>query len=142
VRVDGNDVLASYAVTERAVARAREGEGPTLIEALTYRMEAHTTSDDPKRYRTDDELEYWSRFDPVSRMERYLQKRDLWDQDFADRIEEEAKEQATHVRDQIYDAPHGDPLELFEHVYVDPAGHFERQREQLRDELERSDEGS
>ncbi len=141
VRVDGNDVLASYAVTRHAVERARAGEGPTLIEALTYRMEAHTTSDDPKRYRTEGELEYWGRFDPIARMEKLLKARDLWDDDFAAEIDEQANEQAKHVRDQIYDAPHGEPTELFEHVYVDPPPHFERQRAQLEAELEAREQG-
>ena len=136
VRVDGNDVLASYAVTKRAVDRARDGEGPTLIEALTYRMEAHTTSDDPKRYRTDEELDYWATFDPIARMEKFLKSRDLWDDDYADSVEEAAKEQSAHVREGIYDAPHGDPLELFDHVYVDPPKHYERQRAQLEAELD------
>jgi 2-oxoisovalerate dehydrogenase E1 component alpha subunit len=141
VRCDGNDVLASYAVTKQATERAREGAGPTMIEAITYRMEAHTTSDDPKRYRTDEELEYWARFDPVARMEKFLKKRDLWDEEFAAEVDERAEEQAKHVRDQIYEAPHGDPMELFEHVYVDPPAHFERQRAQLRDELDAREEG-
>ncbi|MGH3442428.1 MAG: pyruvate dehydrogenase (acetyl-transferring) E1 component subunit alpha [Nitriliruptorales bacterium] len=141
VRCDGNDVLASYAVTKKAVQRAREGSGPTLIEALTYRMEAHTTSDDPKRYRSAEELEYWARFDPIARMEKFLRSRDLWDEEFADTIDEEAREQAAHVREQIYDAPHGDPLELFEHVYVDPPPHFERQKQQLREEIEAAEGG-
>jgi 2-oxoisovalerate dehydrogenase E1 component alpha subunit len=142
VRCDGNDVLASYAVAKKAVDRAREGDGPTLIEAITYRMEAHTTSDDPKRYRTEEELEYWARFDPIARMEKFLKARDLWDDDFATRVDEEAKEQASHVRDEIYDAPHGDPMELFEHVYVEPPRHFERQKAQLRDEIEARGEES
>ncbi|MDP9022349.1 MAG: pyruvate dehydrogenase (acetyl-transferring) E1 component subunit alpha [Actinomycetota bacterium] len=139
-RLDGNDVLASYAVTKWAVERARVGEGPTLIEALTYRMEAHTTSDDATRYRTRDELEYWATFDPISRMETFLKRRDLWEDAFADDVEEQARQQSEHVREQIYDAPHPDPLELFEHVYVEPPPHLERQREQLRAELEAAEE--
>ena len=141
VRVDGNDVLGTYAVTKWAADRARQGDGPTLIEALTYRMEAHTTSDDPTRYRTEDELQYWSTFDPIARMERFLKGRDLWDDDFAQEVEDRAAEQSKHVRDQIYDAPHGDPMELFEHVYVDPPPHYERQKAQLRAELDADGEG-
>ena len=141
VRVDGNDVLGTYAVTKWAAERARQGDGPTLIEALTYRMEAHTTSDDPTRYRSDDELQYWSTFDPIARMERFLKNRDLWDDDFAQDVEDRAAEQSKHVREKIYDAPHGDPMELFEHVYVDPPPHYERQKAQLQAELD-ADGGS
>ena len=141
VIVDGNDVLATYAVTKRAVERARGGGGPTFIEARTYRMEAHTTSDDPTRYRSDEELEHWSRFDPIARMERFLRARELYDDDFRAAIEQEAKDQATHLRDEIYDAPHGDPLELFDHVYVDPPPIYERQRRQLQAELDAHEEG-
>jgi 2-oxoisovalerate dehydrogenase E1 component alpha subunit len=135
-RCDGNDVLATYAVTKRAVERARRGEGPTFIEALTYRMEAHTTSDDPSRYRTQAELDEAATTDPIARMRNFLQQRDLYDAELEQAIDAQAKATATHVRDGIYDAPHGDPMELFEHVYVDPSGHFEGQREQLRAELD------
>ncbi|MFW5933866.1 MAG: pyruvate dehydrogenase (acetyl-transferring) E1 component subunit alpha [Actinomycetota bacterium] len=135
-RVDGNDVLATYAVTRRAVERARAGEGPAFIEAVTYRMEAHTTSDDPTRYRTKEELDAAAKTDPIARMKNLLTARDLYDDDLEREIDEQAKEVATYVRDQIYDAAHGDPMELFEHVYIDASGHFEDQAEQLRAELD------
>jgi 2-oxoisovalerate dehydrogenase E1 component alpha subunit len=135
-RCDGNDVLATYAVARRAVERARRGDGPSLIEALTYRMEAHTTSDDPTRYRTDEELEAAATTDPIVRFRRFLEKRDLFDSDLEKRVEEEAAAEASRMRDEIYEAPHGDPMELFEHVYVDPTGHYERQREEMRAELD------
>jgi 2-oxoisovalerate dehydrogenase E1 component alpha subunit len=135
-RCDGNDVLATYAVTKRAVERARDGEGPTFIEAMTYRMEAHTTSDDPSRYRTKEELDAAALTDPIARMRNFLTKRDLYDAELEAAIEEQAKSTATYVRAGIYDAPHGDPMELFEHVYTDPQGHFEDQVAQLRAELD------
>jgi 2-oxoisovalerate dehydrogenase E1 component alpha subunit len=135
-RCDGNDVLATYAVTRRAVERARSGDGPALIEAMTYRMEAHTTSDDPSRYRTKEELEEAARTDPIARFQNFLDRRDLWDEDFEKLVAEEAAIEATRMRDEIYEAPHGDPMELFEHVYVDPTGHFDRQRAFLAAELE------
>ncbi len=72
VRVDGNDVLAVHAVTSAALDRARSGNGPTLIEAYTYRMGAHTTSDDPTKYRLADELEHWRLKDPIERVRAYL----------------------------------------------------------------------
>ena len=142
-RCDGNDPLATYAVTRRAVERARDGEGPALIEAVTYRMEAHTTSDDPSRYRSDEELEAAALTDPIVRLRNHLRRRDLLDDATEQRFEEEAAERARAVRDAIYEAPHGDPLELFDHVTVATRADLAAQREELRAELERrQDEGS
>jgi 2-oxoisovalerate dehydrogenase E1 component alpha subunit len=140
-RCDGNDVLATYAVTKRAVDRARRGEGPSFIEAMTYRMEAHTTSDDPSRYRSDEELRTAAESDPIARMRLYLAGRGLHDDEFERSCEQDARQAATALRASIYDAPHGDPMELFDHVYVDPAGHFERQREELAAELAAGQDG-
>jgi 2-oxoisovalerate dehydrogenase E1 component alpha subunit len=142
LRCDGNDVLGTYAVTRRAVERARRGEGPAFIEAMTYRMEAHTTSDDPTRYRTKEEQEEAAKTDPIARMKNFLTARDLYDDELEREIDEQAQELATYVRDGIYDAEHGDPMELFEHVYVEPEGHFEDQAAQLRAELDSAGEGS
>ena len=80
VLVDGNDVLAVYAASHWAVERARDGDGPTLVEALTYRIGAHTTADDPRRYQPADEIEAWRARDPLARMRRYLEQRRLWDE--------------------------------------------------------------
>lgn len=134
-RCDGNDVLATYAVTKAAVDRARRGEGPSLIEAVTYRMEAHTTADDATRYRTAEELSEWKARDPIARFETFLESEGLLDDEFRAKIDDEAKGYAARMREEIYDAPHGDPLELFEHVYADPPSSYERQRETLRREL-------
>ena len=139
-RCDGNDVLASYAVTRHAVERARAGDGPSLIEAVTYRMEAHTTADDPTRYRTPEELEEWQRRDPIARFETFLTHQDLLDDDFRDEVDREAAYAARRLREEIYDAPHGDPLELFRHVYVDPPPSFVEQEAQLSRELDRNRE--
>ena len=140
-RCDGNDVLATYAVTRQAVDRARRGEGPSLIEAMTYRMEAHTTADDPTRYRTPEELEEWKRRDPIARFETFLLKEGLLDDAFRAEIDEEAQGYAARMREEIYDAPHGDPLELFEHVYVDPPPSYEEQKAFLRREIAANEEG-
>ncbi len=137
---DGNDVLATYAVTRKAVDRARSGAGPALIEALTYRMEAHTTSDDPTRYRTREEEEEAAKTDPIARYRLFLEKEGLLDAELTEQVEAEAAAEATRMREEIYEAPHGDPMELFEHVYVDDTGHFERQRELLAAELAARDE--
>ncbi len=123
-RVDGNDVLATHAVTRRAVRDARRGGGPALVEAVTYRMEAHTTSDDPSRYRSEEERERMAERDPVERMARFLRRRGLHDDERQGRLDEEADDRAAAMREEIYEAPAGDPGELFEHVYRDAAGHF------------------
>lgn len=135
-RCDGNDVLATYAVTRRAVERARRGGGPSLIEAVTYRMEAHTTADDPTRYRTPAEMDEWQRRDPIARFETFLTDKNLLDADLSAQIDADVEKMATRIREEIYEAPHGDPLELFDHVYVDPIPDFEEQRELLRRELQ------
>jgi pyruvate dehydrogenase E1 component alpha subunit len=80
VLVDGNDALAVYAVSHWALERARAGEGPVLIEALTYRIGAHTTADDPRRYQPDDEIDIWRQRDPLPRLRHYLEHRGIWDE--------------------------------------------------------------
>lgn len=135
-RCDGNDVLASYAATKRAVGRARRGEGPSLIEAVTDRREAHTTADDPTRYRPREEIEESTRRDPITRFEAFLDKQGLLDAGFRDQVDGEAQAAADRVRAEIYDAAHPDPLELFDHVYVEPPAHLAEQRELLRSELD------
>lgn len=92
VQVDGNDIFAVYDATRDAVARARDGQGPTLIEAVTYRMGPHTTADDPGRYRSDDERLAWERRDPIERLRIYLSERGRWDEDWQERIEQQATE--------------------------------------------------
>jgi 2-oxoisovalerate dehydrogenase E1 component alpha subunit len=135
IRVDGNDVLACYAVTRWAAERARSGAGPTLIEALTYRMEAHSGSDDPTRYRPAGELEYWGERDPIERFRQHLARRGLWDEEFQREVESQVAAESARLRGAIYDAPHGDPLELFDHVYATGLAGLGDQREQLRAEL-------
>lgn len=134
-RCDGNDVLATYAVTRQAVGRARRGEGPSLIEAVTYRMEAHTTADDPTRYRTDAERAQWKARDPIARFEAFLLHEGLLDAALRAEIEEEAGACATRIRAELSDTPPGDPLELFDHVYADPPERFAEQRDLLAREL-------
>jgi len=139
LRCDGNDVLATYAVTKKAVERARDGQGPALVEAVTYRMEGHTTADDPTRYRSDAETAEWQARDPIARFDSFLEKEGLLDQSFRDEVDDEVRTRASQLREAIYDAPHGDPLELFEHVYVQPPASYDEQRAQLRAELEQQE---
>ena len=135
VRVDGNDVLAVHAAMTAAVERASSGGGPTLIEAMTYRMEAHTTADDDMRYRSKEEVESWRKRDPIQRLERHLLASGVIDQDGVDEAEAAAKAVALEFRTGMFDAPHGDPLEMFDHVFVDPPAELLAQRQSLEDEL-------
>jgi 2-oxoisovalerate dehydrogenase E1 component subunit alpha len=119
IRVDGNDVLAVYAVTQEALRNAREGNGPTLIEAYTYRMGAHTTSDDPTRYRIASEVEAWQQKDPIERLRVYLLATDQVDQAFLDEIEAESDQIAADLRKGCLEMPDPSSLSMFEHVYAE-----------------------
>jgi len=136
VRVDGNDVLAVLAVTRAALQNAREGNGPTLVEAYTYRMGAHTTSDDPTRYRLTAELESWKLKDPIERVKAYLVRTGKADQAFFDSLDAEADELATHVRTGCLEMTDPEPLSIFDHVYADRHPLVEEEREQFRAYLE------
>ena len=118
VRVDGNDVLACHAVTQRALQAAREGQGPTLIEAYTYRMGAHTTTDDPTRYRLASDVEAWRLRDPIERVRSYLARTGQADSAFFAAIEAEADELGERIREGCRTLPDPAPLELFDHVYA------------------------
>lgn len=129
VSVDGNDVAAVIAVVREAAARARAGEGPTLIEARTYRLEAHTNSDDPTRYRDCAESDAWREQDAIARLERYLAATGE-----APAVPE-AEEIAQLTRDVMNEDVTVDPLELFEHVYAEPRAALREQRDALAAEL-------
>ena len=131
VRVDGNDVLASYAVTRTALDNARLGQGPTLIEAYTYRMGAHTTSDDPTRYRIASEVEAWQAKDPIARMKAFLDRQQIADESFFADVDGQARREAVHLRERVLDMPDPDPLTLFDHVYADGSPELDEQREQF-----------
>jgi pyruvate dehydrogenase E1 component alpha subunit len=120
VRVDGNDVLAVYEVTRRALATAREGGGPTLIEAFTYRMGAHTTSDDPTRYRVDAEVEAWKHRDPIERVKAYLVRGHKISAKRLQAVTEEADALALALREDVLAMPDPDPRSIFDHAYAAP----------------------
>ena len=131
MRVDGNDVLASLAVTRRALQAARDGQGPTLIEAFTYRMGAHTTTDDPTRYRLSAELEAWKLKDPVERVKAYLVRTGAADQAFFEAIDAEAADVGRGVRQACLAMPDPEPLAIFENVYSEPNALLAAEREQF-----------
>jgi 2-oxoisovalerate dehydrogenase E1 component alpha subunit len=130
LRVDGNDVLACYAVTKKAMAAAREGQGPTLIEAFTYRMGAHTTTDDPTRYRLASELEVWKLRDPIERVRAYLVRTGQAEPGFFADVDAEAKAIGTRIREACRAMPDPPPLAVFDHVYREPTAILRAEREQ------------
>jgi 2-oxoisovalerate dehydrogenase E1 component subunit alpha len=131
IRVDGNDVLACLAVTRKALQSAREGQGPTLIEAFTYRMGAHTTTDDPTRYRLAAELEAWKLKDPIERVKSYLIRSESADRDFFEAVDAEADRLGARVRKSCLEMPDPEPTAMFENVYAGPHPLIDAEREQL-----------
>jgi pyruvate dehydrogenase E1 component alpha subunit len=136
--IDGNDAAAVYAAVRAGVERAAGGGGPTLIEAITYRIEAHTNADDATRYRADDEVQDWLARDPIARLEAYLRAEHLFDDGAAGRLAAAAERLAEEVRQRLNQDVHVDPAELFEHVYARPTAALERQRAALLAELRES----
>jgi 2-oxoisovalerate dehydrogenase E1 component alpha subunit len=130
VRVDGNDVFGCLAVTRKAMQAAREGQGPTLIEAFTYRMGAHTTTDDPTRYRLASELEAWKLKDPVERVKAYLVRSGSADNAFFEAIDTEADEVGRGVRNGCLSMPDPQPLSMFDNIYAEPSALLRAEREQ------------
>jgi pyruvate dehydrogenase E1 component alpha subunit len=128
IRVDGNDVLATLAVTRKALDDARMGQGPSFVEAYTYRMGAHTTSDDPTRYRIASEVEAWKLKDPIARVHSFLVRQELADQDFFDGVEDEADQLAAHVRAGCLSMPDPQPLSIFDNVYAEGSPEIDEQR--------------
>ncbi len=128
VRVDGNDVLAVLAVTRAALAAAREGQGPTFIEAFTYRMGAHTTSDDPTRYRLASELEEWKLRDPIARVKAHLSRAGVADAGFFAAVEAEADELAARIRTGTTEMPDPPGTAMFDQVYAEQTAHLAAQQ--------------
>ena len=126
VQIDGNDVLASYAVTSANLDAARSGGGPRFIEALTYRMGAHTTSDDPSKYRDEDELDFWVKADPISRFEKYLRSRGEGDAFFAE-VAAEGEDLAADIRKRTLAIEPPPVSKIFANVYSDPHPRMQEQ---------------
>ncbi len=132
IRVDGNDVLAVHAVVGAAVERARAGQGPQFVEAFTYRFGAHTTADDPTRYRTKTEEAYWAARDPLARLESYLRRHTDTGDDFFTEVEAEAAEVATDIRARVLELSSPMITELYDHVLSEPSFAMIEEREQVR----------
>lgn len=138
IQADGNDVLAMYVAAGEAVERARSGGGPTLIEAVTYRMSVHTTADDPTRYRTDEEVESWREKDPLKRFQAYLSGRGLLSPEKIEKTEADVRREIQAAVDRAEAAMKsmGDPLDMFDHAYAEMPPSLREQREQFAREME------
>jgi 2-oxoisovalerate dehydrogenase E1 component alpha subunit len=134
VRVDGNDVLASYLVTRDAVERARTEHTPTLIEAVTYRMGAHSTADDRTRYQPSDEIEQWKALDPIGRYKRFLDAESIAGTAFYDEVDEDARSVAAEIRRGIQGAPPRDAAAMFDWTFADLPQHLSRQKDEVGDQ--------
>ena len=137
IRVDGNDLLAVYAVTQWAAERARRGGGPTLIELVTYRAAAHSTSDDPSRYRPVDEWDAFPLGDPLARLKQHLIQKGHWSDDKHAALEEEMTEKVNVAWKEaltfgtMSEGPKLDPREMFDDVYEETPAHLQAQRDEM-----------
>jgi pyruvate dehydrogenase E1 component alpha subunit len=132
IQVDGNDVLAVYAASREAVDRARAGEGPTLIECVTYRLGMHTTADDPTKYRSEEEVTFWEQKDPLTRFRVYLEKKKLLDAS----VEEQVDEEIARAVERFEAMPPADPLSMFDHAYAELPPGVAAQRAELAARLQ------
>lgn len=130
VRVDGNDVLACLAVTKAALERARTGQGPMLIEAFTYRMGAHTTSDDPTKYRAEEERQAWEAKDPIARLRAYMEAEGVADEEYLASVDEESEALGKRVREVVRAMPDPDTMAIFESIYADGHALVDEERAQ------------
>ncbi|HET8563334.1 MAG TPA: pyruvate dehydrogenase (acetyl-transferring) E1 component subunit alpha [Candidatus Binatia bacterium] len=119
IQVDGNDVFAVYKSTDDALKRARAGNGPTFIEAVTYRIGDHTTADDAARYRSAQEVEQWKKKDPIERLQRYLEKNRLWDESYGQSVAAKAREQVEAAVRELEATPPPDPRDIFRYTFRD-----------------------
>lgn len=140
VRVDGQDILAVLAVMKEAVDRARSGGGPTLVEALTFRYGPHTTPDDPKRYRPQEEVDEWQAKDALERLRKYLVAKSLWTDADEEALYEWAKEQVNAAVSEAEAEPRPTVDEIFDYLYAEPTPELLRQKEYLKSYLAKKGE--
>lgn len=137
VRVDGNDIFAVWLSVREAIERGLRGEGPTLIEAITFRYGAHTTADDPKKYRDqEDTSKFWrDNYDPISRLKKFLEKKGLWSEEQEERALQQINERIDAHLQKAESYPKADPLDMFNHVYAQMPWHIKEQQEELKQTL-------
>lgn len=129
IQVDGNDVLAVYKAANEALARARQGDGPTLIECVTYRVGDHTTADDASRYRKEAEVEAWRKKDPIARLKKYMAQNGLWDEAYDQRVASEAKERVETAVTEEEAIPPPDPRDIFRYTFAELPNEIKEQME-------------
>jgi len=137
LQLDGNDPLAVYAGTQEAVARAKKGGGPTLIEAITYRLSVHTTADDPTKYRKQDEVEKWEKLDPIPRYQKYLAKRGILDDKLTAEIEKDVLADVAGAVERYEAGRDVDPLDCFKYMLAELPPELETQRKEFQAALKR-----
>ncbi len=135
IAVDGNDVLGVYKVTREALERARQGEGPTLIECITYRMGDHTTADDASRYRPKDEVAYWKRRDPIDRFRLYLEQRRLWNRDYEEEVRADSVKQVQAAVHDFESLPPAPPEDFFYHLFQEMTPPLKEQLERFKEKM-------
>jgi len=131
LQVDGNDVFAVYKATKDALEKARAGEGPTLIECVTYRMGDHTTSDDAQRYRIVNELQEWTKRDPIDRLRKYMKRTGLWNDDYEKRVQAEASEKVRAAIEKFESLGAPGIKDMFEWTYAETPPNLREQYETL-----------
>lgn len=141
IQVDGNDLLAVIRATGEAVEKARRGGGPTVIEAVTYRLSMHTTADDPKKYRSEEEVREWEAKDPLPRFRNYLRKKKLLDDPVEKLIEEEIRRELDEAV-ASYERHQSDPYDMFKYMYAEMTPDLKKQMAELREHLEGDHSGS
>lgn len=134
-QVDGNDPVAMLAVMDEAAVFVRAGNGPVIVEAHTYRMDAHTNADDATRYRDESEVEQWLSRDPLARLEKYLRGKGLLDDEEADALDAEAEEAAAALRAGMNTERRADPMDLFRYVFAEQTPQLREQQAQVEAEL-------
>ncbi|MBK5463516.1 pyruvate dehydrogenase (acetyl-transferring) E1 component subunit alpha [Peribacillus sp. TH27] len=129
VRIDGNDIFIVYFETKKALERARKGEGPTLIEAVTWRYGAHTTADDPTKYRDQEESEKRREFDPVTRLEKFMKSNGYWDNAWVQQVQEQADDEVNQAVMDLEAMPEADINDIYDHIFAEPTWTIKEQKE-------------
>jgi len=132
IQVDGNDVFAVYKVTKDALNKARDGKGATLIECYTYRIGAHTTADDPTRYRSAEEVEYWKKRDPIDRLRKFMIKKKIWSDSDEQKLLEEVEKKVNEAVKKAEAVEEPKPEDMFNYVYDKPTEQLRQQMQELK----------
>ena len=135
IQIDGNDVLGVYKATKEALDRARNGEGPTLIEAITFRLGDHTTSDDASKYRSEEEVHPWVEKDPIQRLVKYFQKIGTWSDEYGERVKSEVEKEVEEAVEKAMQIPSPGPEDVFKYVFKTLPKDLEEEQKELLDEI-------